>query len=211
MQGICVNNKKVQLVSFLSDKVEYTISAAGLFLGKDLGGDRLFWLCNEVGICRFWSCDPFWRPLALWDPFRRRGLPPSQRRPRISSLCAAYFAQWPKNSQNNLMLQFYNERLWQRCLASMVGICQFWSCVPFWRALALWDPFYNAAFLHRSSGLGSAAFVQPKLFNWSILWAFGPLCRLEHVTQKQERKREELFFLDLIFLLMLCISKVVTF
>ena len=104
-------NKKVQLVRFLSDKVEYTISAAGLFLGKDLGGDRLFWLCNEVGICRFWSCDPFWRPLALWDPFRRRGLPPSQRRPRISSLCAAYFAQWPKNSQNNLMLQFLVENI----------------------------------------------------------------------------------------------------
>ena len=53
MQRIGVNNKKVQLVRFLSDKVEYTISAAGLFLGKDLGGDRLFWLCNEVGICRF--------------------------------------------------------------------------------------------------------------------------------------------------------------
>ena len=120
IQGICVNNKKVQLVRFLSDKVEYTISAAGLFLGKDLGGDRLFWLCNEVGICRFWSCDPFWRPLALWDPFRRRGLPPSQRRPRISSLCAAYFAQWPKNSQTNLMLQFYNEHLWQHCLALLV-------------------------------------------------------------------------------------------
>ena len=126
---------------FLSDKVEYTISAAGLFLGKDLGGDRLFWLCNEVGICRFWSCDPFWRPLALWDPFRRRGLPPSQRRPRISSLCAAYFAQWPKNSQNNLMT-------------------------------------------------GPLNFV-----NWSILWAFGPLCRLERVTRKRERKREEVFFL----------------
>ena len=173
MQGICVNNKKVQLVRFLSDKVEYTISAAGLFLGKDLGGDRLFWLCNEVGICRFWSCDPFWRPLALWDPFRRRGLPPSQRRPRISSLCAAYFAQWPKNSQTNLMLQFYNEHLWQHCLALLV--CLVGNIV----GALLWD-------LH-----------QPILImqSWSILRIFGPFCMLEHVTQKQEWRRKELFYL----------------
>ena len=180
MQGISVNNKKVQLVRFLSDKVEYTISAAGLFLGKDLGGDRLFWLCNEVGICRFWSCDPFWRPLALWDPFRRRGLPPSQRRPRISSLCAAYFARWPKNSRNNLMLQCYNEHLWQHCLALLV--CLMGNIVGplLWgpqRSILIMRPFLNAiglveslfddrAFLRCSGGLVSAAFV------WLIFLVF---------------------------------------
>ena len=31
--------------------------------------------------------------------------------------------------------------------------------------------------------------------NWSILWLFWPLCRLERVTRKRERKREEVFFL----------------
>ena len=31
--------------------------------------------------------------------------------------------------------------------------------------------------------------------NRSILWAFWPLCRLERVTRKRERKREEVFFL----------------
>ena len=34
-----------------------------------------------------------------------------------------------------------------------------------------------------------------KFVNRSTLWSFGPLCRLERVTRKRERKREEVFFL----------------